>query len=63
MIVLCWLKWPQFVPKIAAIEQLFLGNMLLRCATSCIRAVVLTSKQIETILSQPKLNQTYSEVP
>jgi hypothetical protein len=44
MIVVDWLKLPQLVPKIAAIEQ------LLR----------LTSKQIGIISSQSKSNQTYS---
>ncbi len=47
MIVLYWLKLPKFVPKIAAIEQL----------------LPLTSKQIGTISSQSKFNQTYSELP
>jgi len=47
MIVLRWLEWPQSAPKTAAIEQ------LLR----------LTSEQIGTIPSRPKLNQTYSELP
>jgi hypothetical protein len=47
VIVLDWLKQPQLIPKIAAIEQ------LLR----------LTSKPIGTISFQPKFNQTYSELP
>ena len=47
MIVLGWLKSPQTYPKIAAIEQ------LLR----------LISKKFGTISSQPKINQTYSELP
>ncbi len=47
MIVLDWLKSSQTYPKFAVIEQL----------------LPLTSKKFEIILSQPKFNQTYSELP
>ena len=45
MIILCWLKFPSSVPKIAPIERLLLR----------------ISKQMRTISAQPNSNQTYSE--
>ena len=47
MIILCWLKSPSFIPKIAPIERLLLR----------------ISKQMRTISAQPNSNQTYSELP
>ncbi len=47
MIILYWLKLPSSVSKIAPIERLLLR----------------ISRQMRTISSQPKFNQTYPEIP
>ncbi len=51
MINLSRLKLPRFVPKIAVIAQLL-------CPAGNALVVLLASKQIETIVSQPIYNQT-----
>ena len=46
MIILCWLKSPSSIPKIASIERLLLRIL----------------KQVRTISAQPNSNQTCSEL-